>query len=70
MSGGENIMSTVIMLVIGAWITTLSMNLVYSLRECGKLLIRQQMALRLDSSAAEAASSLRGSMGRGVANVG
>lgn len=64
-------MSTVIMLIIGAWIATLSMNLVYSLRECGKLLrIRQQMALGLDSSSAEAVSSLEGSMGREVANVG
>ena len=64
-------MSTVIMSIIGAWIATLSMIFVYGLRECGKLLkIRQQMALRLDSSSAEAVSSLEESMGREGANVG
>ena len=64
-----DIMSAVIMLIIGAWIATLSMIFVYGLRECGKLLIRQQMALRLDSSAANAVSSLEESMGREVANI-
>jgi hypothetical protein len=54
-------MSTVIMLVIAAWITTLSMNLVYSVRECGKMLkISQQMAVLLNSSSAESVSSLEG----------
>jgi len=64
-------MSTVIMLVIAAWITTLSMNLVYSLKECGKLLrVRQEMALQLDSSSGDGLSSLEGSMRRDVARVG
>jgi len=64
-------MSTVIMLIIGAWIGTLSVVFVYGLRECGKLLkIRQPMALRLNSCSAEAVSLLEESMGREVANVG
>ena len=64
-------MSTIIMVTIGVWITTLTMNFVYSVRECGRVLkIRQPMALRIDSSSAEAISSLEVSRGRGVANVG
>jgi hypothetical protein len=44
-------MSIVIMLMIGGWITTLSMVCVCGLKESGKLLrMRQRMAARLDSS--------------------
>jgi len=48
-------MSIVIMLMIGGWVTTLSMICGYGLKESGKLLkMRRSLALRLDSSVAAA----------------
>ena len=46
-------MSIVILLMIGGWVTTLSIICLCGLKESGKLLkMRRNLALRLDSSVA------------------
>jgi hypothetical protein len=61
-------MSIVIMLMIGAWIGTLSLICVCGLRESGKLLkMREGMESRLDSSVADAVLVREEIMGREVA---